>query len=160
MPKRNRTKEQRSLHSPVASRPNAAGASAVSPVSGPASAAESEQARAAKLFAESLKAHAAADRAEEDRKAAAAAQARRHDELRAAKERAAEVIRRLRADGRPRQKMTDAEAAYRVALAELSEFETGKRPHWAPVPVSQEDVGDDAIDAASDVEETADDQPV
>jgi len=36
------------------------------------------------------------------------------------------------ADGRPRQQMTEADAAYRGALAALQEFETGERPHWAP----------------------------
>ena len=172
MPKRNRTKEQRALHSPVAARPNAASASAVPSASGPAKTADTEQARAAKLFADSIKAHAAADRAEADRKAAKAAEARKHDELIAAKDRAAEVIRGLRADGRPRQKMADAEAAYRAALAELNEFETGERPHWAPAPAPAEQAGgvDEVADdgATTDAESDADgsshgssdDQPV
>ena len=132
MPKRNRTKEQRSIGGHVVSQPQAATASAAAP------AVESEQMRAARLFGQSVKAHEAADRAEQERKAEVVAHGRRHDELLAAKEAAAAVIRRLRADGRPREKMADAEVAYRLALAELTEFETGERPHWAsPVPVEE-----------------------
>jgi hypothetical protein len=145
MPKRNRTKEQRSIGGPAVQRqanPSAAATPAV----------ESDQARAARLFAQSVKAHEAADQVERDRVAAAAAHDRRGAELLAAKESAAALIRQLRADGRPRQKMADAEAAYRLALAELTEFETGERPHWAPpVPIADDAVAEDdpAADAAT-----------
>ncbi|MCU1365247.1 MAG: hypothetical protein JWN39_886 [Ilumatobacteraceae bacterium] len=147
MPKRNRTKEQRANHTP----PPQAKTGPVAP------AVDSEQARAAKLFAESIRSHEAADRAERERKAAATAREANHAELIAAKESAAALIRQLRADGRPRQKMADAEAAYRAALAALTEFETGERPHWAPAvpepdaPASEDGAATDADDEA-DVE--------
>ena len=149
MPKRNRTKEQRSIggHA-VQTQPTTSPAPA-------AAAVESEQARAARLFVQSVKAHEAADRAERERQDAAAAHQRHGAELLAAKESAAALIRQLRADGRPRQKMADAEAAYRHALAELTEFETGERPHWAPPPLvddsdSDDTVGDDSLSDAVD----------
>jgi len=91
-----------------------------------------EQTRAAKLFAESLRAHELADRAERERAEAAASREQQGRELLAAKDEAAARLKRLRAEGRPRQQMSDADAAYRAALAALQEFETGERPHWAP----------------------------
>lgn len=135
MPKRKRNKELR-----PAVMPSAAAGGAVPTA---LSRAESEQERAAKLFAESISAHEAADRAARDRAAAAAAHDRRHQDLVAAKETAAARLRRLRGDGRPRAQMAEAEAAYRSALAALTEFETGERPHWAPAtPAADGDEGD------------------
>src|SRR5262249_30212305 len=106
---------------------------------------DDEVTRAAKMFAESLRAHEAADRAARERKEAAerdareraeAAEAVRHrrEELIAAKDTAAARLKRLRAEGHPRGQMAEAEAAYRAALAALQEDETGERPHWAPAP--------------------------
>jgi len=94
------------------------------------------------LFAESVRQHELADKAAKERKAAAIENQRRLEELTANKEAAAAKIRRLRENGRPTAQMREAEAAYRVALAELTEFETGERPHWAPAP---------AVDGGSDV---------
>jgi hypothetical protein len=138
MPKRNRSNEQRKVTGHVTH---------VAP------AAEDAQARAARLFDESLRSHATADRIERERKAAVIAHEARHQELIAAKEAAAATIRRLRADGRPREKMAQADAAYRHALAELQEFETGERPHWAPAPmVAVDAVEDDDIGATVPLE--------
>jgi hypothetical protein len=95
-----------------------------------------EQARAAKMFADSLSAHEAADRVERERVRAETEQMQRHEELKANKQRAADLIKELRGQDRARQRRVDAEAAYRLALAELQEFETGERPHWAP-PVAE-----------------------
>lgn len=139
MPKRNRTKEQRSIGGHAVQQALAGAPTA--PI------VETESSRAAKLFAQSIRDHAAADQADRDRKAAEIEHERRHADLLAARESAAAEIRRLRADGRPRQKMADADAAYRVALGELTEFETGERPHWAPAPA-------DAIDEAGEATAT------
>ena len=105
---------------------------------------ESEQERAAKLFAESVRSHEAADRAERQRLKEADDRAARHRQLQADKQSAADLIKRLRSSERRGTQMADAEAAYRLALAELQEFETGERPHWAPArPVEpDEDVAD------------------
>jgi hypothetical protein len=131
MPKRNRANEQRK-----------------SGYVAPVAAVETDQARAARLFAESIRQHELADKAKRERKAAAMDHQRRLEELTANKEAAAAKIRRLRENGRPHAQMQEAEAAYRVALAELTEFETGERPHWAPAPAaidgSLEPVDDDA----------------
>ena len=91
-----------------------------------------ETERAARLFAESLRAHEAADRAAQQREQEAADRAARHVALQEARRSAAERIKRLRAGEGRRELIAEAEAAYRVALAELTEFETGERPHWAP----------------------------
>jgi len=117
----------------------------------PVEAVESDQARAARLFAESVRQHELADKAAKERKAAAIEHQRRLEELTANKEAAAAKIRRLRENGRPSAQMREAEAAYRVALAELTEFETGERPHWAPVPAAAEE---------SDVAETSNDSEI
>ena len=98
---------------------------------------DSEQERAARLFSQSIATHEA-DRAAQEQRAEAATRDRRHGELLSEKETAAARLRRLRADGRPRQQMAEAEAAYRAALAALTEFETGERPRWAP-PAPEED---------------------
>ena len=137
VPKRNRANEQRK-----------------SGYVAPVEAVESEQARAARLFAESIRQHELADQAKRDRKAAAIEHQRRLEELTANKEAAAAKIRRLRENGRPHAQMQEAEAAYRFALAELTEFETGERPHWAPVPtVIEESEAADAAESANDSEE-------
>lgn len=136
MPKRNRANEQRK-----------------SGHIAPAAAVESDQARAARLFAESLRQHELADKAARERKAAAVEHERRLDELTANKEAAAAKIRRLRENGRPHAQMLEAEAAYRTALAELTEFETGERPHWAPPPAAA--AADDGS-PADDHEDAAD----
>lgn len=91
-----------------------------------------EKERAARLFAESLRAHEAADLAEKQRKQDAADLAARHVVLQEAKAAAAARIKRLRSTEGRREQIAEAEAAYRAALAELTEFETGERPHWAP----------------------------
>ncbi len=127
MPKRNRTKEQR-----------ISGVQA--PPAAPPSKQISEQERAAKLFVESIKAHDAADRAESQRVRDATAREAKGAELRAAKQRAADTIKRLRATSGRRDSVVEAEAQYRSALAELQEFETGERPHWAPAPAPDADV--------------------
>ena len=50
--------------------------------------------------------------------------------------------------------MVAAEAAYRVALAELQEFETGERPTWAPAaPASDADESADG-EASADEPDT------
>ena len=134
VPKRNRANEQRK-----------------SGYVAPVEAVESEQARAARLFAESIRQHELADQAKRDRKAAAIEHQRRLEELTANKEAAAAKIRRLRENGRPHAQMQEAEAAYRVALAELTEFETGERPHWAPAPTAVDEESDaEASDDAGD----------
>jgi len=121
MPKRNRTREQRGLG-----------------IQAPVEPVISEQERAAKLFVDSVKSHDAADRAERQRQRDEAARAARHAELQATRQAAADHIKRLRASHGKGQQLIDAEAAYRAALAELQEFETGERPHWAPVPPAAE----------------------
>jgi hypothetical protein len=116
VPKRNRSREQRASGVPA-----------------PAERVLTEQERAARLFAESLKAHEAADRAERQRVNDAAARAALHDQLLSAKRAAVERLKQLRAADRRRpDEVAEAEATYRTALAELQEFETGVRPHWAP----------------------------
>ena len=139
MPKRNRSNEQRKTGHvlPVRSATVPPVGSASGPTVGP-TAAETEQARAARLFNDSIRQHVAADRAERDRKAAMVERERLHQQLIAGKASAAAAIRALRENGRPHAKMLEAEAAYRVALADLTEFETGERPHWAPASPSPE----------------------
>lgn len=90
------------------------------------------------MFAESLSAHEAADRAERERVRAETEQMQRHEVLKSNKQRAADLIKELRGQDRARQRRIEAEAAYRRALAELQEFETGERPHWAP-PIAEVD---------------------
>lgn len=156
MPKRNRSNEQRKTGhvSPIRS-------ASVPTVEPPA--AETEQARAARLFTDSIRQHDAADHAERDRKAATVEHERLHQQLIAGKASAAAAIRALRENGRPHAKMLEAEAAYRVALAELTEFETGERPHWAPAPPSPEPEPEPSIDLSLDSgldRQSADDQAV
>ena len=153
MPKRKRSKELRLTVAPSVA------AAGVAPAPTPRP--ESEQERAAKLFAESIRAHEAQDRAARERQAAAAERGRRHEAVVADKEEAAARLRRLRADGRPRGQMAEAEATYRAALAALTEFETGERPHWAPAPAvsASEDPGDDNEVNDNEVDDNEVDQP-
>lgn len=135
VPKRNRAREQR-----------AQGYQA------PVEKVLTEQERAAKLFVESVKAHDAVDRAERQRVKDAAERAALHEQLRGNKQAAADMIKRLRASERKGAQVVEAEAAYRVALAELQEFETGVRPHWAPAPppTDDQDGAADGSDHSSD----------
>ncbi len=128
MPKRKRSKEQ----GPVRINSAAAAAAPAAPV------VLDEATRAARLFAESVRTHEAADRAAQQRAADALDRERLHARLRDDKQAAADAIKRLRASGAHRQRVVEAEAAYRAALADLQEFETGERPHWAPAkPVDE-----------------------
>jgi hypothetical protein len=141
VPKRNRANEQRKAGGPPV---------VAAPVI-------DEKERAAKLFVESIRAHEVADLAEKQRKQDAADHAARHVELQEAKDAAAAQIKRLRATEGRREQIADAEAAYRVALAELTEFETGERPHWAPpvpVPEQSDPFGDAAPAEDDDVSNT------
>ena len=104
---------------------------------------DDEVTRAAKMFADSVRAHEAADRAERDRVRVETEQMLHHESLRANKQRAADLIKQLRGQSGSRSRMVEAEAAYRAALAELQEFETGERPHWAPA-VAEPDVNEGA----------------
>ena len=116
MPKRKRSRGQRADGLPA-----------------PAERVPTEQERAARLFAESLKVHEAADRAERQRVKDAAAHAALHEQLLSAKRAAVERLKQLRTAARRRpDELAEAEATYRTASAELQEFETGVRPHWAP----------------------------
>ena len=108
-----------------------------------------EQERAARLFVESIKAHDAADKAERQRAKDAAERATLHVALQSNKQAAADLIKRLRASERKGTQVVEAEAAYRVALAELREFETGVRPHWAPAKTLVAG-DDDAADSSDD----------
>ena len=139
--KRKRSREQRPSGSPTP----------VEPV-------VTEQERATRMFADSLRAHEAADRAASQRVEDAAAHAALHEQLLSNKSAAAEWIKRLRtADRRRPEEVAESEATYRMALAELREFETGVRPHWAPrkqEPSEPEPAnGHDSENGASDAEE-------
>lgn len=147
MPKRKRSKDFR---------PAASDVSGTSAMSGTTTRVDSEQERAARLFADSIRVHEAADQAARESEAAAARHRHQHSELVAAKETAAARLRGLRADGRPRTQMAEAEAAYRSALASLTEFETGERPHWAPVEPGTDEPSDHAD---TGVDDSADGQP-
>jgi hypothetical protein len=161
VPKRNRANEQRKQFgsSPIAAPRQVATADATvanAPLAPPApKPVMDEQTRAAKMFAESLAAHEAADQAARERVRAETEQMQRHDQLKANKQRAADLIKELRGQDRARQRRAEAEAAYRLALAELQEFETGERPHWAPAPLPDEQVGDVSDSDHSDHSDTA-----
>ena len=115
------------------------------------------------MFAESLSAHEAADKAERERVRAETELMQRHQQLKVNKQRAADLIKELRGQDRARQRRVEAEAAYRLALAELQEFETGERPHWAPAPIevdidtSDQEHGDTGADHLSPELRDADD---
>ncbi len=102
------------------------------------------------MFAESLAAHESADRAEREQLRVETEMMRLHEVLRADKQRAADLIKQLRGQSGSRQKMIDAEAAYRVALAALHEFETGERPHWAPAKVEEPSTEVETAEPAAD----------
>ena len=151
MPKRNRTNEQRKQHGVhvVVPPPTATGAPPNKPIA--ARPVDDEVTRAAKMFADSVRAHEAADQAERDRVRAETEQMLHHESLRANKQRAADLIKQLRGQAGSRQRMVEAEANYRAALAELQEFETGERPHWAPAveapAVNEIAEGSESVDA-------------
>ena len=152
MPKRNRANEQRKQFGTAAVVPVAAAAKTDAAPVVVAKPVDDAATRAAKMFAESLSAHEAADQAERERVRLETEQMQRHETLKANKQRAADLIKELRGQDRARQRRVEAEAAYRVALAELQEFETGERPAWAPaveVEVSS-DSHDDSSESADD----------
>jgi hypothetical protein len=159
VPKRNRANEQRKQFgaSPIAAprQPAKVDEAAANVPIAPKPVMD-EQTRAAKMFAESLAAHEAVDQAARERVRAETEQMQRHDQLKANKQRAADLIKELRGQDRARQRRVDAEAAYRLALAELQEFETGERPHWAPAPVASDANGEELdADPMMDDPETA-----
>jgi hypothetical protein len=67
----------------------------------------------------------------EVRQEAEAAQSRL-DEARRRKDRAVRRAKDLRSRRAPADEVAAADAAYRAALADLEELETGSRPPWAP----------------------------
>lgn len=115
MPKRNRHKELKRSGQLVVERP------------------ATKQEQDVKLFAESVRAQEAAERKARQEAVEALRRANRHDELTAAKAAAVADLKAARARGGA-ERVAAAEAAYRAALAELQEFETGERPAWAPAP--------------------------
>lgn len=104
-----------------------------------------------RLFAESVRAQEAAERRAQQEAVEALRRANRHDELVAAKAAAVADLKSARARGGA-ERVATAEAAYRTALAELQEFETGERPTWAPTaPVAEgADPDSDPADPESD----------
>ena len=113
MPKRNRHKEQKR-----------SGQLVVQPV-------VTKQEQDVRLFAESVRAQEASERRARQEAVEAMRRANQLDELRAAKAAAVAELKSARARGGA-ERIATAEAAYRSALAELQEFETGERPTWAP----------------------------
>ena len=159
MPKRNRANEKRKqfgtaavIPTPAAVKSDTAPAAAV--VAAPV---DDAATRDAKRFAEALRAHEAADQAERERVRLETEQMQHHETLKANKQRAADLIKELRGQDRARQRRVEAEAAYRVALAELQEFETGERPAWAPAVEVEDDIESDSHDDSS---ESADDNSI
>jgi len=114
-----------------------------------------------KLFAESVRAQEAAERKARQEAVEALRRQNRHDELVAAKAAAVAELKSARARGGA-DRIATAEAAYRAALAELQEFETGERPTWAPPPADESASDAEAsgtengADAATESEESAD----
>lgn len=103
-----------------------------------------------KLFAESVRAQEAAERKARQEAIEALRRQNRHDELLAAKAAAVADLKAARARGGA-ERIATAEAAYRAALADLQEFETGERPTWAPARP--------AADESSDQPDPGSDQP-
>lgn len=133
MPKRNRTREtKRSGHVVAVER------------------VPSKQEQDVKLFAESVRAEEAAAKRARAEAVEAIRRANVHDELKAAKATAVSDLKAARARG-GNERIVAAEAAYRKALAELQEFETGERPTWAPPPPA-----DDSSDADGATEDVTD----
>lgn len=160
MPKRNRANEQRKQFGTAAVTPVVAAAKVDAAPVVVAKPVDDVATRAAKMFAESLSAHEAADQAERERVRLETEQMQRHEQLKANKQRAADLIKQLRGQDRARQRRVEAEAAYRVALAELQEFETGERPAWAPAVVDVEGDTDIESDSHDDSSESADDNSI
>jgi len=118
-------------------------------------------------FAELLRAQEAkkkADAAESKRRADAerarveAEQAgeRRLAGARTAKEQAARRLKDVRARGASNAVVAEAEAAYKVALADLLAEEQGERPSWAPaLPEPEPEVAEASDAEASDAEPEA-----
>ena len=133
MPKRNRHKELKRSGQLIVERP------------------ASKQEQDVKLFAESVRAQEAAERKAQQEAVEAVRRANRHDELTAAKAAAVADLKAARARGGA-ERVAAAEATYRIALADLQEFETGERPAWAPLPPPAEDIaeGTDTAPEASD----------
>jgi hypothetical protein len=99
-----------------------------------------------KLFAESVRAQEQDERKARQDAVEAVRRANRHDELAAAKAAAVADLKAARARGGA-ERIATAEAAYRRALAELQEFETGERPTWAPTPAVDEAAESDGAPA-------------
>jgi type I site-specific restriction endonuclease len=156
MPKRNRANEKRKQFGTAAVVPVVTAAKADAAPAVVAKPVDEAATRAAKMFAESLSAHEAADQAERERVRLETEQMQRHETLKANKQRAADLIKQLRGQDRARQRRVEAEAAYRVALAELQEFETGERPAWAPAVEVEDDIESDSHDSS----ESADDNSI
>lgn len=104
--------------------------------------------RDVQIFAQRVKADEQAARDEKRRARDAMEYANRHDALKSAKQQAVVELKKVRGSGAGSQRVAEAEAAYRAAVAELVEFETGERPTWAKNTPN------------SDTESTVDDEPV
>jgi hypothetical protein len=101
--------------------------------------------RDVQLFAQRVKADEQAALDEKRRAREAMEYANRHDALKAAKEQAVVDLKKVRGSGAGSQRVAEAEAAYRTALADLQEFETGARPTWArTVPATNGDASADS----------------
>lgn len=121
-------------------------------------------------FAELLRAKEANEResaAAERRRAAAdrerldaeRAQLRLLDDARSAKERAARRLKEVRAGRSSNAAVAEAEAAYKVALADLLAAESGERPSWAPAvstPAPDESQPDDEAQPAGEAQPDGD----
>jgi hypothetical protein len=79
--------------------------------------------------------HAAEQREQAE---AAAAERRRREDLQAAKDDAARRLKDARRRG-DANAISQAEASYKLALADLLAAETGERPEWAPPPAAVHD---------------------
>jgi hypothetical protein len=120
-----------------------------------------------KRFAALLRQKEENERAAEQRERDERAAAKRLASATKAKEDAAAALRDARRGGRA-DRMTEADAAYRAALAELVEIESGKRPEWAPVVAAQvadelgsaSDEQDDVVQNDSDDTVQADESAV
>jgi ATP-dependent exoDNAse (exonuclease V) alpha subunit len=101
-----------------------------------------------KRFAALLRQKEQNERAAEQKERDDRAAAKRLAAATKAKEDAAEGLREARRSGKT-DRIAEADAAYRAALAELVEIESGKRPEWAPAvvePVVEPDVEPVAAD--------------
>jgi hypothetical protein len=102
------------------------------------------------------------EKKERDAKKAARDERRQADELTKlvkAKEDAAALVKRLRGSDRATaEQKTEADAAYKAALAAVVAAETGEAPTWAP-PVEAEPEPEVEVEAASDGEPAAEGAP-